>query len=74
MANNETKGSCGNCAGCKCPHHKMIPLFIVIFGVLFLLNSQGMVADDTVGVVWPILVILGGLQKLFRGMCKCCSK
>ncbi len=52
----------------------MIPLFIVIFGVLFLLNSQGMVADDTVGVVWPILVILGGLQKLFRGMCKCCSK
>lgn len=58
--------------GCGCMHHKIIPMLVVVFGALFLFEAYGSVNPDTVAIVWPILVILAGLTKLFRGMCKCC--
>ncbi|MBI4138497.1 MAG: hypothetical protein HY482_02830 [Candidatus Wildermuthbacteria bacterium] len=67
MMNGDAKG--GTCA---CPHHKMIPLFVVAFGLLFLLKELGMVGDQVVNLGWPALVIAGGLMKLTKGMCKCC--
>lgn len=57
---------------CKCPHHKMIPGLVVLFGLLFLLHALGVVTEGLVSVVWPVLVILVGLQKMMQGKCKCC--
>ena len=58
---------------CGCPHHKIVPGLVVLFGLLFLLQAFGMVADRTVMIGWPVLVILAGLQKMFEAKCKCCS-
>lgn len=57
---------------CDCSHHKAIPVLIVLFGLLFLLEALNVVMADVVSVVWPILVIIGGLMKLFGSNCKCC--
>lgn len=66
-------GSCGGCgSGCNCMHHKMIPILVVVFGALFLGQYYGMVMPNVVAMVWPVLVILAGLTKLFKGICKCC--
>jgi hypothetical protein len=58
---------------CKCPHHKVIPVLIVLFGLTFLLGALGVISGNTVSIIWPSLIILGGLMKLTKGMCKCCS-
>ena len=58
---------------CKCPHHKMIPLLVLLFGITFLLGALGTLSAGTVNVVWPILVIIAALMKLSKGMCKCCG-
>jgi hypothetical protein len=58
---------------CGCMHHKMIPLLIVLIGVVFLLGNLGKISMETVSIIWPALVILAGLQKMFSGMCKCCK-
>ena len=63
----------GACAMCKCAHHKMTPVLVVLFALLFLLGNLGMVSMKTVDIGWPILVGLAGLMKLTGGMCKCCS-
>ncbi len=57
---------------CKCPHHKMIPILIIVLGVLFLLGNLGKVSDQVVNIGWPILVLVAGLTKLSAGKCKCC--
>ena len=64
--------TCGS-GGCACPHHKMVPLCITLIGLLFLLQAYGTVSASFVSVAWPILLILIGLQKMFKGMCKCCG-
>ncbi len=57
---------------CDCSHHKAVPIIVVLFGLLFLLEALNVITPDVVGVVWPILVIIGGLTHLFSGNCKCC--
>ncbi|MBI4142500.1 hypothetical protein HY480_01335 [Candidatus Uhrbacteria bacterium] len=66
------RGNGGGGGGCKCPHHKMFPLFVFLIGLTFLLGNLGTLNAQTVGIVWPILLGLIGLQKLFSGRCKCC--
>lgn len=60
---------------CKCPHHKVVPVLVVLFGVTFLLGAWGTLSWSAVNVIWPILVILAGLIKIGEnsGMCKCCN-
>jgi hypothetical protein len=58
---------------CKCPHHKVVPGLTVLFGLLFLAGYMGWVSMNTVQLGWPILVILAGIMKMSRGMCKCCG-
>ena len=60
------KGMCG------CPHHKMLPILGVLFGLLFLLGAYGWLSDRTVSVGWPLLVLVGSLSKLMGGKCSCC--
>lgn len=64
--------ACPGGAGCGCPHHKVGPLFVVLFGVLFLLGNLGVVDPSMVSATWPLLVILAGLFKMFKGKCGCC--
>jgi hypothetical protein len=56
---------------CSCPHHKMVPILIVLLGLTFLLGTMDVFSALVVGYIWPILLILIGLQKIFGGMCKC---
>jgi hypothetical protein len=58
---------------CSCPHHKMVPIFIVLIGLAFLLNALGVLSDRLTALAWPTLLMLIGLQKLFGGCCKCCK-
>ncbi len=57
---------------CKCPHHKAIPVLIILIGLDFLLGATGTLSWNFVDVTWPILLMIGGIVKLVR--CGCCSK
>lgn len=59
---------------CKCPHHKMVPFFIVLIGVVFLLKALGVLSQGTADLLWPVILMAIGFQKLARGACKCYSK
>jgi hypothetical protein len=52
----------------------MVPLFILLIGLDFLLANLGVLSQGFLNVSWPILVMLVGLQKMAGGMCKCCSR
>jgi energy-converting hydrogenase Eha subunit C len=56
---------------CKCPHHKVVPLAIILIGLAFLLQALNYLSVGAVAIIWPILIIIIGLMKLTRGMCKC---
>ena len=65
-------GGGGGGGGCKCAHHRMPGLFVLLIAVAFLLGNLGYVSMSTVGIAWPILLGLCGLMKITKGMCKCC--
>jgi uncharacterized membrane protein len=56
---------------CRCSHHKIVPVLVVLLGLLFLLANLGVFSGSFTGVAWPILLILIGLVKLNSGSCKC---
>ncbi len=58
---------------CKCPHHKMVPLSILLIGVAFLLGEMGTLSMHAVNIIWPILVIVIGGTKMAGNSCKCCK-
>jgi uncharacterized membrane protein len=62
------------CNGCRCGHHKVIPILIILVGLEFLLAQVNVLTWGFVDVTWPILVIIVGCMKLFKGSCKCCGK
>ncbi len=57
---------------CKCSHHKMGPVLVILFGLLFLGGTLGWWGSNVVNLGWPVLVIIAGLTKLCAGWCKCC--
>lgn len=61
------------CKGCSCFCHKVIGLLIALFGLTFLLKDVGVYGDYVNNIVWPSLILLGGLKKMFGGMCGCCD-
>ena len=58
---------------CKCPHHKMIPLLVLLFGLDFLFGKLGWLPMSFVAITWPILVVATGIMMLMKGACKCCA-
>ena len=62
---------------CSCVCHKGKKwgkgLFLVLLGLIFLLNSLGIMRDSTASFLWPLLVLLAGLGVLMKGCCKCCD-
>ena len=67
MGENKSGMAC-----CKCMHHQVIPILIVLFAVVFLLGYLSVLSMETVNIIWPIIVGVGGLTKLMGGSCKCC--
>lgn len=65
-------GKCSEGGKCGCCHHKVFPALAVLIGVTFLLEALGIFSMGTVGIIWPILLILAAGTKLFSGKCKCC--
>ena len=59
---------------CPCPHHKMVPIFLILIGLTFLLNALMVLSNQVTAILWPILLILIGLQKIFESRCSCCSR
>lgn len=59
---------------CKCPHHKVVPLMILLIGIDLFFGSVGWLSAAFVNVSWPILLIIAGATKLAKGACKCCAK
>lgn len=59
--------------GKKCDHHhhKVTPIAILLIGLTFLLGDWGMLTAGTVGIIWPVLLIIIGGTKLMG--CKYCS-
>jgi hypothetical protein len=57
---------------CTCSHHKMTPIFVVLFAVVFLLGNLNILSADFVNIAWPIIVGVAGLMKLTGAGCKCC--
>jgi hypothetical protein len=70
------EGSENNVVGhgkiCKCPHHKVIPIMIILIGLDFLLGAIGTLQPPFVNVSWPILLIIIGGVRL--GGCSCCAR
>ena len=71
------KSSCMSCGKggmgcCKCPHHKVPVLMVLLIGVAFLGQAMGWWAASSVDVAWPVFVIIGALTKLTGSKCKCC--
>ncbi len=59
---------------CRCMHHKMVPVYLILLGLLFLLTALDVISSDVTNIVWPIFIILIGLQKLLQNRCNCCSR
>ena len=76
MKDGMKEGMCMNCdggsCGCKCMHHKIVPVIITLFGALFLAGNAGWVSMETVQWGWPALITAAGLTKLGSRWCKCC--
>lgn len=62
----------GSCGGCNCPHHKAIPVFIILIAVTFLAGEWGMLSAASVAMIWPVLLGAIGVTKLMKGKCSCC--
>ncbi|MEK9175382.1 MAG: hypothetical protein AAB795_02190 [Patescibacteria group bacterium] len=58
---------------CKCHHHKVAPLLLVVLGIVFLLGSIGQISLQVIATSFSIIVIFVGLVKFVGGMCKCYS-
>lgn len=56
---------------CRCKHHVVGPILIILIGLSFLLGHLGVIDELTYSVSWPVFIILLGLTKLGGGACKC---
>ena len=57
---------------CKCTHHKIVPICIILIGLLFLCGAMNIFTASFVSIAWPILLIVIGLVKMRGKNCKCC--
>jgi len=63
----------GKC-GCFCHKISVISaVFLVLIGIALLLQAMGVLESPQLKLALPIVVILVGLQMLFRQRCRCCD-
>jgi uncharacterized membrane protein len=69
-----TPECCTTSEGKRCCPCRMMPgLFLILFGLTFLLRELCVITPHVAATIWPIIVILAGLQYLLRGLCTCCK-
>jgi hypothetical protein len=73
METSEEKKSC-NTKKCRCFCHKMGGLFWIAIGVIILLRAFDVLKGNLVWIIIGALAIVGGLQSIMGGFCKCCDK
>ena len=73
MMDEKMKGGMTGGMMCKCPHHKVIPFLVLLFGLDFLFGNWGWLTMGFVDATWPILVTAVGAMMLMKGKCKCCT-
>lgn len=56
---------------CTCMHHHMLALLVTLFGVVFLFGDLGWIPGQMVNVIWPLILVIGGIGKMLEGRCKC---
>lgn len=56
---------------CSGEHRGVIPILVILFAIVFLLQYQGLLAENSVNIIWPILVGIGGLVMLIEDKCDC---
>lgn len=56
--------------GCRCGHHTIGAVAVILIGVAFLLQTFGVFSAYVTSIIWPILLIIAAAGKL----CKCCKK
>jgi len=44
----------------------ILPLFLIVIGVAFLLKNLGYISGSTWGIIWPALLIVFGVGILIR--------
>jgi hypothetical protein len=59
---------------CACPCHMMPGILIALFGLTFVLKNLGVYSDNVNNWIWPIILLVGGLQHILGARCKCCCK
>ena len=59
---------------CHCPHHKIVPGLIILIGLSFLATGLGWLTYGANNIIWPILLILIGCNKMMAFKCKCYMK
>lgn len=58
---------------CKCPCHKFNGILISLAALTFLLGNIDVLDMNTTHTVWPVFIIIAGLNHSFlQGVCKCC--
>jgi hypothetical protein len=73
METTDEKKSC-NPKKCRCFCHKMSGLFWIAIGVIILLRAFDVLKGNLVWIIIGALAIVGGLQRIMGGFCKCCDK
>lgn len=56
---------------CSGDHRGVIPILVILFAICFLLQYQGLLAENSVNIIWPILVGIAGLVMLIEDRCGC---
>jgi hypothetical protein len=74
MPASSEKDTCAMPGVCACPHHKIIPIVIILIGLVFLLEAMGVLGTVAANILWPLLIIVYGIVKWIGGSCKCYHK
>lgn len=56
---------------CNCAHHLIIPVFVALIGITFLLNNINLLGNREAGIIWPSLLTLIGIWSIISPRCKC---
>ena len=58
---------------CACPHHKMMPLAMIVAGLAVVGYAVNILTSMAVFLVLGIVLVVKGFMKLNTHKCKCCD-
>jgi len=57
---------------CNCPHHKVIPIIVLLIGLVVLLSAFNIWSGQVETILIGVLILIVGFVKLKSASCKCC--